>query len=140
MESYASEYPKPQWLCFDLKQAIYQGTINIDDLDPYLLIYAKVEHYLQKNESIHRLNLARQCFYLKIMGGSSRQLDYSARVFRESYMQNIAVQWNWPADLLSSLHKQKVLGYKQGNSRAYYCPYTIKTLSTDDFKAGRPIC
>jgi len=113
MESYASEYPEPQWLCFKLKQAIYQGAMNIDNLDPYLLIYAKVEHYLQKNESINRLNLARQCFYLKIMGASSRDLDYSARIFREEFMQTMSTQWDWPEDLLSSFKKQKFWGIKK---------------------------
>ncbi|MFK5950637.1 MAG: class I adenylate cyclase [Methylococcales bacterium] len=115
MESYASEYPKPQWLCFDLKQAIYQGTMNIDKLDPYLLIYAKVEHYLQKNLSNQRLNLARQCFYLKIMGSSSHDLDYKSRLFREDYMLSIAKQWHWPEHLLPSFKKQKFWDIKKAN-------------------------
>jgi len=42
MESYASEYPKPHWLCIDLQSDIYQGSIDSDQFDPYLLIYAKV--------------------------------------------------------------------------------------------------
>lgn len=107
MESYASEYPKPQWLCFNLKNAIYEGRINIDELDPYLLIYSKVENYLQKNNSPQRINLARQCFYLKVMGSSANTLDYSSRTYRESYMHSIATQWKWPEGLLSSLDKQK---------------------------------
>jgi len=115
MESYASEYPKPQWLCFDLKQAIYQGTMNIDKLDPYLLIYAKVEHYLQKNQSNQRLNLARQCFYLKIMGASNHDLDYKSRIFREGYMLSIAKQWHWPEHWLASLKKQKFWDIKKAN-------------------------
>ncbi len=107
MESYASEYPKPQWLCFDLKKAIYQGDINIDKLDPYFLIYSKVEIYLQKNNSSQRLNLARECFYLKIMGVGKNTLDYQARDFRLSYMQGIAKQWEWPEDLLDTLNREK---------------------------------
>lgn len=113
MESYASEYPKPQWLCFDLKQAIYQGQMDIDKLDPYLLIYKKVEKYLQQNQSTHRLNLARQCFYLKIMGASTRDLDYNSRIFREDFMQDIAMEWNWPEDLLLSFQKQKYWDIKK---------------------------
>ena len=108
MECYASEYPKPQWLCFDLKTAIYQGTVNIDQFDPYFLIYEKVEHYLTAIDSLPRLNLARQCFYLKIMGDtSSKSLDIQSRIFRENYMQSIAENWNWPEDLLPALKKQK---------------------------------
>jgi len=113
MESYASEYPKPNWLCFDLKQAIFQGKINIDNLDPYLLIYAKVEQYLNKNESFQRLDLARQCFYFKIMGGTNQSLDYKSRIFREQYMQSIATQWHWPENLLNSFNKQKFWDIKK---------------------------
>ena len=115
MESYASEYPSPQWLCFDLKKAIYQGSINIDALDPYLLIYVKVEEYLRKIKSTQRLELGRQCFFLKIMGPTSASLDYKARTFREEYMQSIATQWQWREDLLSSFHKQKFWDIRKAN-------------------------
>jgi len=113
MESYASEYPKPLWLCFEVKKAIYQGVINIDELDPYLLIYSKVENYLQKNNSSQRLTLARECFYLKIMGSSSNTLDANARRFREDYMHSIATQWHWPDELLSSLIKHRFWDIKK---------------------------
>jgi len=113
MESYVNEYPKPQWLSFDLKSAIYQGNINVNDLDPYLLIYAKVERYLRKNNSTQRINLARECFYLKIMGGPSNSLDYKSREYREDYMHGIATQWQWPEDLFAALHKHKFWDIKK---------------------------
>ncbi len=115
MESYASEYPNPEWLCVELKNAIYQGSVNIDRLDPYFLIYSKVEKYLQGAESTHRLNLARQCFYLKIMGSTSKTLDYQSRIFRQDYMQSIADQWNWPESLLPALNKQKYWDIKKAS-------------------------
>lgn len=107
MECYASEYPHPKWLCFDLKNAIYQGTFDVDLLDPYLLIYLKVENYLLEAGSTQRLNLVRQCFYLKIMGSTGEELDYNARLSKEAYLQSIANQRNWPEFLLPSLKKQK---------------------------------
>ncbi len=118
MECYASEFPQPEWLCFELKNAIYQGSFNIDQLDPYLLIYAKVEDYLQKTESAERLTLARQCFYLKIMGETSDQtLDHQSRVFREEYMESIASQWNWPEDLLAEFQQQKNWNIKKATQQ-----------------------
>jgi adenylate cyclase, class 1 len=107
MESYASEFPDPQWLCLLLKQAIYQGDFSVDSLDPYLLIYRKVDSYLQKAGSKQRLNLARECFHLKIMGSSGTALDNKARQLHEDYMQTIASQWRWPNDLLENLGLQK---------------------------------
>ncbi len=103
MECYASEYPDTHWLCQDIKIAVYQGTFLTTDLDPYLLIYQKVENYLQKAYSPLRLALARQSFYLKVMGLSANTMDSQTRVIREQYMQAIAKKWNWPAATLEEL-------------------------------------
>ncbi|MGZ4998856.1 MAG: class I adenylate cyclase [Methylomonas sp.] len=107
MESYASEFPDPQWLCNLLKQSIYQGDFSVDSLDPYLLIYSKVERYLKDAGSKQRLNLARECFHLKIMGSSVTALDSRARQLHEEYLESIAEQWQWPDDLLENLGLQK---------------------------------
>ncbi|MEQ1622780.1 MAG: class I adenylate cyclase [Methylococcales bacterium] len=102
LECYSSEYPSTQWLCQIIKEAVYQGTFANIDLDPYLLIYQKVEQYLQQNQSINRLNLARECFYLKIMGLSDSAMDALNRTYRERYMQSIAQRYHWPASILTS--------------------------------------
>lgn len=107
MESYASEFPDPQWLCMSLKQAIYRGDFSVDSLDPYLLIYSKVDGYLQKAGSKQRLNLARECFHLKIMGSSEAALDNRARQLHEAYLQTIAGQWHWPDGLLENFGLRK---------------------------------
>lgn len=113
MECYASEYPRPQWLCQDIKQAIYQGTFATVDLDPYLLIYQKVDAYLQKTASAGRLVLARESFYLKIMGSSANTLDIQSRNAREGYLQSIAERWNWPVSILINLKKQRFWDIKK---------------------------
>jgi adenylate cyclase class 1 len=107
MECYASEYPHTDWLSFTLKKAIYDGDFDIDRLDPYLLIYDKIEKYLLKSRSHDRLELVRQCFYLKIIGSSSRVLDYQSRIIRENYLEQIAEERQWPADLLPSLNSNQ---------------------------------
>lgn len=107
MECYASEYPQPQWVSRSLKKTIYQGEFDIDRLDPYLLIYEKVEEYLHLVASQRRLALSRQCFYLKIIGDSPRSLDPQARSFRENYLQEIARQWRWPEDLLPNFSRHR---------------------------------
>jgi len=109
MECYASEYPNTQWLCQTIKQAVYQGTYANIDLDPYLLIYQKVENYLQQNHSKRRLELARQCFYLKIMGLSDTVMDALNRTYRERYLQTIAQRYHWPASTLTA-HNSKNWG------------------------------
>lgn len=116
MECYASEYPQPKWLCQDIKKTVYQGNFATVDLDPYFLIYQKVEKYLQKAHSTGRLALARQCFYLKIMGSSDNTMDALTRAARELYVQQIAKRWNWPASTITNLKQQQFWNIKKATS------------------------
>jgi adenylate cyclase, class 1 len=113
MECYASEYPKTQWLSLEIKQAIFQGNFMTTDLDPYRLIYHKVETYLEQEHNVDRLALARQCFYLKIMGASDNAMDVKTRTFREHYMRTIALIWGWPDGMLADLKRQKFWDIKK---------------------------
>ncbi len=101
MEAYASEYPKVGWLADRIKQAVYQGGIDVDKLDPYFLVYQKVEEYLALVASQKRLMLARECFYLKLMGDTAAALPAHIRKAREHYLESIALRWHWPDDSLT---------------------------------------
>ncbi len=116
MECYASEYPHTEWLCQDIKKAVYQGDYMTTDLDPYLLIYQKVERYLQKAHSHGRLALARQSFYLKVMGSSNNTMDSTTRASRELYIQQIAKRWEWPAATIDELKYLRFWNIKKATS------------------------
>ncbi|QPK63314.1 class I adenylate cyclase [Methylomonas sp. LL1] len=116
MESYAVEFPAPQWLCLSMKQAIYRGDFSVDTLDPYLLIYNKVDDYLRQAGSKHRLNLARECFQIKIMGITAASLDSNVRQLHDDFMGMIAQRWQWPEDLLDSLTSQKYWDIKKAST------------------------
>ncbi len=103
MECYTGEYCHTEWLCLDVKKAVYQGTFMSTDLDPYFLIYQKVEEYLQSNHSHERLALVRQSFYLKVIESSDQIMDAPIRAFRDKYMQYIIKQWNWTTPALNEL-------------------------------------
>ena len=116
MESYAAEFPEPRWLCLALKHAIYSGDFSVDSLDPYLMIYRKVEDYLQQFGSIRRRDLARESFHIKIMGSSAKALDGKARMLHENFLAMIAQRFHWPDDLLSNLDSQKFWDIKRANN------------------------
>ncbi|WP_426993369.1 class I adenylate cyclase [Methylomonas sp. CM2] len=103
MESYASEFPTPQWLCLAMKRAIYQGEFSVDSLDPYLMIYSKVDAYLRGIDGGRRLELARECFYLKIVGTGAAPIENRARQMQQDFLREVAEQWQWPDDLLDNL-------------------------------------
>ena len=113
MESYAVEFPEPKWLCSTMKRAIYHGDFSVDMLDPYLLIYDKVDEYLREDGSTQRLNLARECFQIKIMGGSSSSLDSKVRLLHDNFLATIAQRWRWPDGLLDNLSSSKFWNIKK---------------------------
>ena len=116
MESYAVEFPEPKWLCSTMKQAIYQGDFSVDMLDPYLLIYDKVDEYLRNDGSTQRLNLARECFQIKIIGGSANSLDNKVRLLHDDFLATVAHRWQWPGDLLDNLSSSKFWNIKKATA------------------------
>ncbi len=112
MESYASEYPNPQWLSLEIKQAIYQGHFTSTDLDPYLLIYQKVETYLNNSHSLERLGLARQNFFLKVIDSSDDAMSFQALASREKYLLTIADRCHWQIKTLEELKRHRVWDIK----------------------------
>jgi adenylate cyclase class 1 len=105
MECYESEYPKPQWISLELKKAIYQGNYQLDALDPYVLIYNKIDPYLQQSNNTERLNYARQCFYLKIMGDMEANPQQQKLQDRLTLLKEISQNYHWDKNLLKALRK-----------------------------------
>lgn len=103
MECYACEYPNTRWLSQSIKQAIYQGNFTSVDLDPYVLIYLKVENYLKQAQNESRLALARQNFYLKIMQFCDEGLSPQTLAYREQYLLDIAQRCHWPVNTVAEL-------------------------------------
>lgn len=103
MESYAHEYPQVNWLSHRLKQAVYSGETDIIRFDSYVLMYNKVEEYLQHLQQTQRLEIARRCFYLKVnlpLSAKSRAADTQERY---SSLQNIVAEWDWKDEHIKRL-------------------------------------
>lgn len=66
IEVYASEHPHTNNLSSEYKRLVYSGQYDIDELDPYLLIYRRIETYLLARDDQQRLELLRRCFYFKV--------------------------------------------------------------------------
>lgn len=113
MESYASEFPTPQWLSQTMKNAIYRGDFSVDSLDPYLMTYSKVDEYLQGLQAPERLELARESFYIKIMGSSSQAMDVKAKTLHEDFILMAALRWHWSEGLLRDVTTQKFWGIER---------------------------
>lgn len=93
MEVYASEFPQILVLSMKFKEGIYAGAKDINALDPYVMMYQRIEEYLMVHNQSERLELFRQCFYIKInepLGNQVRKKSWRRDLFRE-----MALEWGW---------------------------------------------
>lgn len=94
MEVYASEYPRIDLLCLRFKQAVYDNDIDLNRLDPYLMLYQKLEEYLLASDDVERLELVRRCFYFKVNQkltlAPTTQTDWRSELIRA-----LTGRWGW---------------------------------------------
>jgi adenylate cyclase class 1 len=103
IEAYSRDYPNIRWLCQEAKAAIYSGTLDLDALDPYILMYNRVEQYLQTREEIERLELARRCFYFKAEQSLGSKVRARKRAWQRKLMQSVVDSWGWKQKKLQDL-------------------------------------
>jgi adenylate cyclase class 1 len=94
-EAYSQEYPEVRWLCQEAKSAIYAGEENPDELDPYVLLYRRLEQYLTTRRERQRLELARRCFYFKSGQKLSRCGKQPELRWQQKLMQRLTDEWHW---------------------------------------------
>ena len=75
IEVYASEHPQVQCLSLRFKEAVFANQLDLDELDPYMVVYRRIEEYLVQRGESERLELVRRALYLKVnkkLTGSTR--------------------------------------------------------------------
>ena len=102
IESYVAEYPDIDLLSYGYKNLISKDSTSINDIDPYVLMFRKVDEYLRKNGDTERRNLLEKCFYLKV------NLPLSNRhIAEEDWQGNLLTDfvgyWEWSARQLQYL-------------------------------------
>ena len=103
MEVYAYHYPDSDLLCQRFKRSIYEGEINLDQLDPYIMLYHKIAEHLQARGETERLDLFRRCFYFKV-GEKLGTPDLAHRTnWRRDVMRTLVQSWEWDDGYLSTL-------------------------------------
>ena len=101
LESYALQYPRFDPLCNRYKSAVYAGEKRVEKLDPYLLLYEKVEEHLQASGDHERLALARRCLYFKAdksLHQLRKKVDWRCELLAE-----LTERWGWSDDELTVL-------------------------------------
>lgn len=96
MEAYANEFPKINLLSHQYKKHIYQDKeLNINSIDPYLLILKKLNNYLLEQKSNDRLELIRECFYIKAHCSISQLQRKAGDNWKTKIMKDLIADWEW---------------------------------------------
>ncbi|MBC3364879.1 class I adenylate cyclase [Pseudomonas sp. SWRI154] len=100
-EVYASEHPDVRCLSLRFKQAVFANRLDLDELDPYMVVYRRLEEYLIARGEPERLELIRRALYLKV----NRKLTGQARSsgWQRNLLERLAREWGWDQRQLALL-------------------------------------
>jgi len=100
-EVYASEHPNVRCLSLRFKQAVFANRLDLEELDPYMLVYRRIEEYLSARGEPERLELIRRALYLKV----NRKLTGQARSsgWQRVLLERLAREWGWDQRQLALL-------------------------------------
>ncbi len=94
-EAYANEDGHAPPLCIAFKQAVFDDDMDPDELDPYVMIYRRIEASLIPRKEFQRLDLVRRSFYLKVGENLSRLVPSKEKNWRRKIMEKLVAQWQW---------------------------------------------
>lgn len=90
-------------LALSFKRALYAKEPNADELDPYVLVYRRIEQYLQQHNQLQRLDLVRRCFYFKVNKPLSRTNRQPNKSWQRALLETLVKNWQWSAHQLHML-------------------------------------
>ncbi|WP_309676547.1 class I adenylate cyclase [Pseudomonas sp.] len=115
IEVYASEHPKFHCLSLRFKQAVFANRLDLDELDPYVVVYRRIEEYLTARGEPERLELVRRALYLKVnrklTGSNSRTQSW-----QRSLLKRLAHEWQWDHRQLALLDSRSQWKVRQVGS------------------------
>jgi len=94
-------------LSLAFKAAVYGGEINADRLDPYVLLYERLETWLLSISASDRLELIRKSLYLKA-GLPLSRAEAAADTWRGKLLNDLVTGWGWEAGTLKSLDNRQL--------------------------------
>ncbi|MFZ5956653.1 class I adenylate cyclase [Pseudomonas knackmussii] len=102
-EVYASEFPRVGCLALRFKAEVYAGRLELDELDPYILLYRRLEEHLAARGESERLELVRRCLYLKVGKKLSRAPRQGRKSWQRLLMERMTDAWGWDSRVLGLL-------------------------------------
>ncbi len=107
MEAYANQYPEIDLLAMRFKKLVHQADVQLDHLDPYVMMCNTVEEYLFSRREMERLDLARRCFYFKVNEAMSKPDSGRTDSWRREAIRELVESWGWGQAKLSELDQRR---------------------------------
>ena len=101
IEVYASEHPQVNCLSLDFKQSVYANQLDLDELDPYVVVYRRIERYLKGRAELQRLELVRRSLYLKV--GHKLSNGDTGMQWQRRLLKRLTREWGWDEQHLAML-------------------------------------
>lgn len=97
------------------KQAVFSGTTDVDVLDPYVMLYQRLEQWLAKTDAEARLDLVRRSLYIKAGLPLSRTTRADVRhaetgeaeLWRVRLLRRLVADWGWSPKQLDALDNRR---------------------------------
>ncbi|MGO1500480.1 MAG: class I adenylate cyclase [Marinobacter sp.] len=109
IECYAQTRDRPV-LSRVFKQAVFEGVIDVDVLDPYVMLYQRLEQWLIEAGAEARLDLVRRSLYIKAglpltrVGALGEQ---SEDHWRARLLRGLVTGWGWKQKQISALDNRQ---------------------------------
>lgn len=94
-------------LALVFKEAVYRAPPEADELDAYVMIYRRLEQYLNYQGHSDRLELVRRCLYFKVDKPLTRQPRGPRRSWQRERLAQLVTEWGWSAGELQRLDQRR---------------------------------
>jgi len=103
IEVYASEHPRVNCLSLGFKRAVYAHQLDLDELDPYVMVYRRIEDYLRGRGDFQRLELVRRSLYLKVNRKLTGRAATRGAHWQRALLERLTTEWGWDEQQLAQL-------------------------------------
>ncbi|MDE1168604.1 MAG: class I adenylate cyclase [Pseudomonas sp.] len=115
-EVYASEHPQVVCLSLRFKQSVFANRLDLDELDPYMVVYRRIEEYLKARGETERLELVRRALYLKVNKKLTSLRRQRSQSWQRKLLETLAREWNWDERQLALLDSRSQWKVRQVGS------------------------
>lgn len=107
IEVYAAEQPQLNCLSLRFKQAVFNHQVDLNDLDPYIVLYRRIEEYLIGRHEHARLELVRRSLYMKANKKLTKPPTHGRKSWQRLLLEQLTAHWGWDYRHLAELDRRQ---------------------------------